>query len=408
LELEKEVSSKAEFKPTFMITFKTITLRWCIFALPRSIRSLWALFAIVCFFSENGHCQPWVSRPSGTASNLNSVAYGNNTFVAVGDAVTILSSPNGMTWTKRVNGGGPKGFTGVAYGNNRFIALGEGNIATSADGVTWTTSALQQPLVTISYGAGTFVALDVFGDVATSPDGSVWTGQNTGSKGLLVGLVYANNQFVAVGLPGVVLTSPDGVKWAAQNSGRSDELFSVTYGNNQYVAVGEFGIIITSPNGTNWTLRGSEVSDTLNGITYGNNEFIAVGVDEFTTKRPGSILSSPDGVTWTTVNAPANQELSGVTYGGNQFVAVGLQGTILQSGTPTIQPPTLGPVSPLPSGAIKVRLTGVAGQTYSIEASSNLKDWLNLTNVTLTTGAGSFTDPSAPKSQQRFYRGVAN
>ena len=150
------------------------------------------------------------------------------------------------------------------------------------------------------------------------------------------------------------------------------------------------------------------MTDTLNGITSGNNEFVAVGVDELSPNRSGSILTSPDGITWTNANAPANYELSGVAYGANQFVAVGLNGTILQSGTPNIQPPTLGPVSFLPSGVAKVAVTGMAGQTYAIQSSSNLKDWSDLTTVTLTNSAGSFTDPSAASNQQRFYRGRAN
>src|SRR5947207_3125066 len=92
-------------KRAFMITFNTMTLKTggCIFALARTIRLLWALFAIFCFLSESGHCQPWVSRPSGTSSNLNSVVYGNNIFVAVGDGLTILSSLDGITWTKRIS-----------------------------------------------------------------------------------------------------------------------------------------------------------------------------------------------------------------------------------------------------------------------------------------------------------------
>jgi len=146
----------------------------------------------------------------------------------------------------------------------------------------------------------------------------------------------------------------------------------------------------------------------LNRVTYGNNEFVAVGVDDFKPGHLGSILTSPDGITWTKVNAPANVELSGVAYGANQFVAVGLNGTILQSGTTPIQSPTMGPVSLLPGGAAKVTVTGVAGQTYAIQSSSNLKDWSDLTTVTLTNSAGNFTDPSAPNYQQRFYRGLAN
>src|SRR5262249_12440332 len=145
---------------------------------------------------------------------------------------------------------------------------------------------------------------------------------------------------------------------------------------------------------------GLDVGDTLNGVTYGNNEFVAVGVDDFNPGHHGSILTSPDGITWTNVNASADLELSGVAYGSNQFVAVGLQGKILQSGTPPVQPPTLGPVSPLPSGAVAVTVTGVAGQTYAIQFSSNLQDWSDLTNITLTNSAGSFIDPAAANNNQ--------
>ena len=388
----------------------TLKMRACIFAPARSIRLLWAFFAIFCFVSEYGHCQPWVSRSSGTTVDLNSVAYGINIFVAVGDGLTILSSPDGITWTKRVSRVGAAGLNGVTYSNDRFIAIGPHDIASSTDGISWTTNTLgsAKGLDAIAYGAATFVGVNALGNVATSPDGSVWTAQSTGSIAPLGGIVYAGNRFVAVGGIGTVLTSPDGVKWAAQNPGTSEELYSVTYGNNQYIAVGQDGIIVTSPDGTNWTTRGLEVTDTLNGITSGNNEFVAVGVDELSPNRNGSILTSPDGITWTNANAPVNYELSGVAYGANQFVAVGLNGTILQSGTPNNQPPTLGPVSFLPSGVAKLAVTGVAGQTYAIQSSSNLKDWSDLTTVTLTNSAGSFTDPSAASNQQRFYRGRAN
>jgi hypothetical protein len=394
-----------------MITFNPITLKMgrCIFALSKSTRALWALLAVFCFLCENGHCNPWTSRLSGTSADMNSVAYGSNIFVAVGSSLTILSSPDAIIWTKRVSRVGATELTDVIYGNGRFIAVGVLNIATSTDGITWTTNTLApgHGLFGIAYGAATFVGLDAFGSVETSPDGLVWTAQSTGARGVLTGIVYAGNQFVAVGTSSTIITSLDGVKWTAQNSGTSDDFYSITYGNNQYVAVGPEGAIVTSPDGTNWIARESGTSDTFNGVTYGNNGFIAVGTDSFSPNDNGSILSSPDGITWTNVNAPANYELSGVAYGANQFVAVGSNGTILQSGTPTIQPPTLGPVSPLLSGGVEVSVTGVAGQTYSIQFSSNLKDWSDFTSITLTNSVGTFTDPAASNNKQGFYRGFA-
>src|SRR5437660_7921857 len=104
----------------------TLKMRACIFAPARSIRLLWAFFAIFCFVSDYGHCQRWVSRSSGTTVDLNSVAYGNNIFVAVGGSLTIQSSPDGSTWSNRLSRVGAKELSGVAYGNNRFVALGGG------------------------------------------------------------------------------------------------------------------------------------------------------------------------------------------------------------------------------------------------------------------------------------------
>ena len=48
----------------------------------------------------------------------------------------------------------------------------------------------------------------------------------------------------------------------------------------------------------------------------------------------------------------------------------------------------LGPVVLLPSGAVQVTLAGLEGQTYPVQASTNLTDWLDLFNVALTTRSG--------------------
>ena len=86
----------------------------------------------------------WTTRASGTKDSLYGVTYGNFTFVAVGypkgsDGTTILTSPDGMTWTERTIGTSTKLFE-VTYGNSTFVAVGYGEtVLTSSDGVTWTT-----------------------------------------------------------------------------------------------------------------------------------------------------------------------------------------------------------------------------------------------------------------------------
>ena len=59
-------------------------------------------------------------------------------FVTVGDNGIILTSSNGISWTKRTSGT-TKNLYGVTYGNSTFVTVGDnGTILTSSDGTTWT------------------------------------------------------------------------------------------------------------------------------------------------------------------------------------------------------------------------------------------------------------------------------
>jgi photosystem II stability/assembly factor-like uncharacterized protein len=76
----------------------------------------------------------WTQRNSGTNYSLMYVAYGNNTFVAVGLNGTILTSQDGVNWTRRSLKIAnrlyriPNELRGVTYGNNTFVAVGRNGI----------------------------------------------------------------------------------------------------------------------------------------------------------------------------------------------------------------------------------------------------------------------------------------
>ena len=248
-------------------------------------------------------------------NNLNAVTYGNGTFVAVGELGTILTSPDGVTWTIRTSGTS-YGLNGITYGNNTFVAVGD-TILTSPDGVSWTirSSMTSGGLQGVTYGNNTFVAVAYSGAILTSPDGVSWTIINSGVP-YGSGVTYGNGTFVAVG-DSAILTSPDGVTWTTKNFSASLSLFAVTYGNGTFVAVG--GTILTSPDGVSWTIRSSGISSGLYGVTYGNGTFVAVG--------DSAILTSPDGVRWTIINLGASLSLFAVTYANGTFVAVGSRST---------------------------------------------------------------------------------
>ena len=59
-------------------------------------------YSVVMYSADNG--EHWTQYVSPVTPNLNAVRYCNGTWVAVGDAGTILSSTDGMTWTQVTSG----------------------------------------------------------------------------------------------------------------------------------------------------------------------------------------------------------------------------------------------------------------------------------------------------------------
>ena len=63
----------------------------------------------------------WIVFHSGTSEHLRDVAYGNSLWVAVGANGTILTSPNGTSWTSRTSGTSEH-LWGVAYADGIWVA----------------------------------------------------------------------------------------------------------------------------------------------------------------------------------------------------------------------------------------------------------------------------------------------
>jgi len=230
----------------------------------------------------------------------------------------------------------------IAYGNNTFISVGwSGTIITSPDGINWTkrNSETREDLKGITYGNNTFISVGMSGTIITSPVGITWTKRNSGTSNSLDSITYGNNTFVVVGEKSAILTSSDGINWTKRSSGDNRHLYAIAYGNNTFVAVGE-GTIITSPDGINWVIQkfgATYVSiapystertfsyDLLLGITYCNKTFVAVGEDF--TIITSQLTEGP----WLQRHSGTPGRLCGIIYGKNTFVAVGDSGDILQS-----------------------------------------------------------------------------
>ncbi len=283
----------------------------------------------------------WTQRTSGMVADLHAVAYGNGAFVAVGEDGTIVTSPDAVTWTPRESGLSDW-LTGVAYGSGLFVAVGftafANKYATSPDGITWT--ARERPwyhLSSIAYGGNTFVAAGTNAGsckVFTSSDGLTWTQEDLGTVNCpdgycAAGVVYGNGIFLVV-TNRLVFASPDGSDWTLTYSNNHNPFYAVTYGNGTFVAVGNY-IASSSPDGVEWTDVSDNVGSMLGnvyGTGYGNGTFVAVGE---IWADSGGILTSSNGKQWRRRTSGTRKNLSRVAYGNDMFVAVGEEGAIVTS-----------------------------------------------------------------------------
>jgi len=175
---------------------------------------------------------------------INSFAWVNSLFVAVGDSGVIYTSPDTVTWTKQTT---PTSYNlyNITYGDGKFIAVGSnGTVITSVNAIDWIVNYVPttQPLYSILYAAGIFLAVGGGGGVFTSANSSTWTSQNSGVYNNLYQVIYANGHFSAVGAAATVLTSPDGTAWTSHpgssNSGDLVSIQSILYSGGEYYIAG--------------------------------------------------------------------------------------------------------------------------------------------------------------------------
>ena len=168
--------------------------------------------------SPNG--TTWTNYVSPCTCDLLGIAYGGQpaTYVAVGGYMTpsILTSTNGISWNTQTTSATSHMLNAVTWNGIVFAAVGDsGTILTSPDGATWTshvagTAGLLSDIVWL---ANQFVivgheGMGICGPILTSPTGIAWTGRISSTTQWLYGVGWGDNLFVAVGTDGTIITSP--------------------------------------------------------------------------------------------------------------------------------------------------------------------------------------------------------
>ena len=210
------------------------------------------------------------TQPSGF--QLNSIAYGDGGYIAVGGDGIVLRNDNATnfdSWVVHTSGTSYNMQT-VVYGNGKFIMAGEStNLYISEDkGNTW-------QLKEIDYGDH---------DILTNfPSGNIQAG------------IYQEGVFIFVGIDSLILLSKDdGKTWSIVELHENLEevdFFDIAYGAGKFIVVG-------GDSGTDYS-----------GTTDRTNSF-----DQ--TVPPAIIMISENGgATWTEERLPEEEEYTGVLHG---------------------------------------------------------------------------------------------
>lgn len=275
-------------------------------------------------------------------------------YVAVGDRATVLTSGDGVNWALELV---PEAvtnsiFLGVGGSTNLLVAVGDAgsimispNLATNipmADGTgsgSGSTNRLTSSLGVIwfalprlgtndlqgvAYGQGLYVVTGAKGLVFTSRNGTNWARQTTPLTKFLSSVTAWPGGFVASGDDGALLTSADGTNWTVRSSGTTNWLYRVRYLGSNLIAVGQNGTIRTSPDGVNWVARSSGTSRWLTDVTLIADTYFVVG-------QGGTVLASTNLAHWTAVGTITLKDLYAAATDSRQLVVVGVEGLILRS-----------------------------------------------------------------------------
>ena len=262
-----------------------------------------------------------------TTALIWSLAWNGSIFCAVGDSSTVYTSPDGVTWTQQSF---PSGYnlSDVIWTGKSFVAVaGSGNLsAVSRDGKAWVFGTLPAATgwgrLAIRDGLICCISATLSLSVATSMDGLNWTSQSLPSALPAVDIAVNGDRFLIITSTATYSYSDSGITWTNGSF--------YTAGANGWSAIASNGVIfvallhgtnsaVTSPDGVSWTNVTLPVVGNWSKLIYGNGLFFAVE------NGSGRILYSPDGVAWSYKTFAANENARSVACNGAVFCSPSVQ-----------------------------------------------------------------------------------
>lgn len=290
----------------------------------------------------------WYQRSIAGTPRINSIAFGNGTYMAVGEG--IYTSNDGVTWAQSKQAIQGEDIYDVTFDGTYFVAIiaridDTGpyifSYISSDNGKTWTRGVTSPATCFASAIASSQRACVAAGESlqTSNDDGMHWqetmrhqsgasfsdicVGKDTNGGDLFVAVGISNNSSNMQGLYSA--TSTDGSNWSYLLAGAGmGGLVSVAYGKKVFVAIGEKRHIYMSLDGLTWTRRSFQPADDLYKITFAQDTFVAVG-------RNGNVYDSADGDHWNVRNVGTTVSLREVHFCGNTFIVVADENSLYQS-----------------------------------------------------------------------------
>ena len=201
-------------------------------------------------------------------------------------------SPDGVTWIEVPTDFGYLNPRFLTFAGDRFFAFcppflwGAGELKASQDGQHW--SVVEQPrlgdVFRVIYTGSLFVAVGGPNPwVDTSPDAVSWSAQPlppaVGAYPYLDDVAWDGRSLVAVGMSGLIVTSPDGLVWSVQNSGVLSSLYAVARTTDGFVCGGEGGTVLASADGTLWRTESVPTQSIVVRLVAAGERTLAVTSD---------------------------------------------------------------------------------------------------------------------------------
>lgn len=357
---------------------------------PQGSRGVYALGTHVngggvgCIMSTTNTANGWSIRNAVLTADTSSLNFLNGIFVAT-SSTQIATSTDGITWTSRSTNG-LIGIRNAGFGNSLYVfGNATGSLRSTTDFVTFNTSVYGagQSTAAIAFGAGIFVAA-AGTNIMTSTDAiaSPWTTTSTISGiASLQCLKFVNGGFIGGGNNGTIITSTDGLTWTTANAALGTNIvFSVDFLNSLYVVGLGNGSVASSTDGITWgTPQPTGTTGTINSVTYDGSNYYAYS--------DLSVYRSSNLTAWTLQsNIPATTEnFNTLTFANGLFLIGGNAGTVFSTTdgiTVTANP--IGASFTVSDLTFGLGIYVAVGPTGRIYTSANLTTW-TVRNSTTTT-----------------------